>query len=159
MTQDWHPAFRGLNLPHQQVGKLLPGDLVTWEATYRDGRVLREREGHVYAQIDRTLLVRFGLVQHGELLIEVWPEQGGNGANLVYRRRTTTIMFEGRTAVNFLVGFVPCGPLLFVNTELSTYRTAPGFILGDPDFAPVPSRPHEGELWSELLADDLRVAG
>lgn len=142
--------LRGVNMPAPFWAQ---GDVVTWEVTYRNGRVLREREGAVYAQIERGEVTRFALVMPGEVLFETWPPDEQAGRRLLYRRRTTIAPGEGR-GVGFLVGWVP-ELLWWIDPGSMSYRESPGFVVGDPDFAPVP--PVAVEHWDVFLPDNLRL--
>lgn len=144
--------LRGINMPAPFWSA---GDVVTWEVSYANGRVLREREGGLYRQIDRGQVTRFALVSPGEVLFETWPPDQLAGRRLVYRRRTRLGVGVGRH-VGFLVGWVP-DLIWWVDPTMGLYRESPGFVWGDPDFAPVPPIPQEGETWAVLLPDDLRV--
>jgi hypothetical protein len=90
--------------------------LVTWEAVYDDSTVVRERDGFLYANLDRNRLVELRLVTPGEIFAAVLAGDGRNGWNLVYRRRT--IMTAGQTKqVWFMLGFMPMGPFVAVQPE------------------------------------------
>jgi hypothetical protein len=137
---------RGIELlrPRYAPGLLHPADVATWEALHEDGTVLREREGAVYRQIDRSQLSAFRIVQAGELLLEMLPPAGATGRNLVYRRRTT--LGSGGRDVLFVVGWVPMGPAVTLNLRAGTFRTLETFTPGDPELDPPDLHPWEGEI-------------
>lgn len=145
--------LRGINLPSQ---RMYPADMVTWEAHYGDGHVLREAEGALYREIDRPRLVSFKLVYPGEVLFDLHVEGGDAQSRLVYRRRTALSIGEGRVPLGFLLGWVP-DKLFWFSPKDFSYRMSDAFVIGDPDFHPVPCLVSEGEHWDKLLPDNLRV--
>lgn len=123
-------------------------DIVSWEAVYDDGWVLREREGHRYAEIDRNRLKAFRLVRAGELVFELdVTRDGRTGHNFVYRRRTIMGVGAGRDVI-FLLGFAPMGPVIAVNPDLGKYAVREFFDPHDEVFAPPDPIPQEGEMFS-----------
>ena len=138
--------MRGLDLRLPQIARdrLTPADFVTWEVLYDDGTTQREDLGVRYGEIDRGRLRSFRLHRGGETLIETFPPLGATGRNLVYRRRTT-MNHGGDRRVIFLVSWYPMGPALALDPAAESYRTAPGFVPGDPDFDPPVLHPWEGE--------------
>jgi len=128
----------------------VPAFMVSWEAESDDGSVLRERDGALYSQIDRTNLKTFRLVSPGEILIEAPIKGGRTGWDLCYRRRTRMETGSGATggSVWFLVGFVPMGPAMAFNSATLDYRDAPRFG-NDPNglFAAPTPHPDEGEFF------------
>lgn len=122
-------------------------DLITWEVEYIDGTLHKEKEGAVYAGIDRNSLKKFKLMTiDGNVLFETWPPPGFNGHQLVYRRRISMIQTEGIRKVLFLLGWMPNGPAFVIDIAGGTYRELPkGFDPTDPEaYPPVPM---PGELW------------
>jgi len=144
-------GLRGINIP---PGDLLQADLVTWEARYTDGSVLREREGAVYAQIERNRLASFCLVAPGEVIAEIWPRAGCNGTRLVYRRRSSVSVKHGRSVVFFL-GWAG-GPYFVIRPDSGTYTEYDTLMSdvarNDPDAMPPSPLPEEGEYFT---LDDL----
>lgn len=124
--------------------------LVTWEAEYYSGQVLKEREGRLYADIDRNELKEFRLVAPGEILLRVPMGNGRAGHHLCYRRRSTLEMGPGASGRNtwFIVGFVPMGPVVAYSPGLDEARQSSRFIAGDPIFLPPNPRPQEGETFT-----------
>lgn len=148
-----------------QVGGLDEADLVTWEAVYADGFVLREREGHKYADIDRPALAYFQLVAPGETLMTLPTDRphGRTGENLVYRRRTAigapAAGGPAKRRVFFLIGFVGPGPIIALYPSENRYDERARFTEGDPDFYPPVPHPHEGEHWTLEAAQHTADAG
>jgi hypothetical protein len=135
-----------------RLAELVPGDLVTWEADYDDGTVLREAAGAHSSQIDRDRLVRFRLVGPGETLLDMAPPPGATGHNLIYRRRIAARyqtsgavgISQKRRRVIFLVGWAPMGPVVMVDPAAATVREERAFIVGDPDMYPPERAPEDG---------------
>lgn len=126
---------------------LVVEDMVTWEAEHIDGSVQRERDGAVYAGIERSTLRKFRLVTlDGQVLFETWPPEGHTGHQLVYRRRISMVQSEGERRVLFLIGWIPTGPAFVLDISGGSYRELPqGF---DPaDVEAYPPVPMPGELW------------
>lgn len=131
---------------------ILNSDTVTWEAEYHDGTLHKEKEGKMYAGIDRSNLKKFKLMTiDGNCIFETWPPLGKNGHQLIYRRRTSMVQSEGGRNVVFLIGWGLDGPAFVINVDTGLYRELPnGFDPGDPEASP--PQPMPGELW---LADNM----
>jgi hypothetical protein len=125
--------------------------LVTWEAEYHSGQVLRERQGLKYGDIDRNALKEFRLVAPGEILVRAPMNEGRTGYNFCYRRRTSMSARQGEGFVRdtwFLLGFVPMGPVLAFHPQTLEVKQAPRFVPNDPLFYPPNPHPDEGELFT-----------
>lgn len=125
--------------------------LVSWEAEYHDGRVIKEREGRAYADIDRYQLKEFRLVSPGEILMRAPMKDGRTGHNLCYRRRVVMSAATGQGFTRntwFMVGFVPMGPVFAYSPGLDEAKQAVRFVHGDPLFSPPAPHPNEGETFS-----------
>lgn len=129
--------------------------VVTWEAIYDDGREVREKDGALYAHLDRNALREMRLVSPGEILACIWASYGRTGWNMVYRRRTMMGSSGGRETW-FLLGFMPMGPFVAIQPErleiLKTEKLQPGAgPLGM--VSPVGT-----ELWNPSHQADARLA-
>lgn len=127
---------------------------VSWEAVYQDGTVDREREGALYAGINRSLLTSFRLVSPGEILVELPITSPRTGWNLVYRRRT--ILNRGNRHVWFLTGFVPMGPVVAFQPETEQLLKSDHFHEGAGPLGKVEPMPEE--RWLPSHSTDLRLA-
>lgn len=129
---------------------------ITWEAVYSSTHaggeeVYREREGGLYANIDRNRLKSFRLVAPGEVIFEAPMSHGRTGHNLLYRRRTQHNSARG-TQVWFLVGFVPMGPFASIDARTGEVTISPRLFPGAGRFGEVQAIPEAGELWDGSLA-------
>jgi hypothetical protein len=119
---------------------------VTWEAVYKNGSLLRERDGYRYKDIDRHELGSFQLVASEQLLVVAHMNNGRTGHDLCYRRRTR--MSYGDKVVWYLIGFVPMGPVLAYQPETEILEQHHKFEDGGSGlFAPPVPHPEEGELF------------
>lgn len=127
---------------------------VTWEAIYRDGTTLRERDGALYAGIDRSLLKSFRLVSPGEILVELPVSSPRTGWNLVYRRRTIHNFGNGRQ-VWFLTGFIPMGPVVAIQPETEQIMKADHLTSGAGPLGQVQPTPEE--KWLPAHVTDVHL--
>lgn len=128
--------------------------LVTWEAVYKGGAIDREREGALYAGIDRSLLSTFRIVAPGEILVEMPIVSPRTGHNLVYRRRT--IMNRGQRHVWFVVGFMPMGPVVAIQPETEQIMKAEKFSEGAGPLGQI--QPTPNEKWLPSHTTDVRLS-
>jgi len=142
-----------LGLPRyedQGIGTLVSkGDMVHWEVLYEDNTILRSDLGAEYKAIDRSKLRSFRLVMGGELLAELFPPEGRNGNDLMYRRRIAMGSggYDGLTRqVIHLAGYAP-GPWLALDMDNESVYTADRLTFGTKfgAFDPVVPMPTEGE--------------
>lgn len=117
--------------------------MITWEAHHTDGFVLKELEGALYRQIDRSQLMTFRFVQGHQPLLELHVTDGRSGWNLVYRRRTIMGQSGGKRVI-YLAGFIPQGPVIGLSEDL-TFERREFFTPGDPIFSPPVPIEEEGE--------------
>ena len=101
---------------------------IAWEAVYSNGTVVRERDGHLYQNIDRAKLAHFILTDAGRALIDMPMQDGHDGWHFFYRRRT--VMTMNRREVWFLMGFIPMGPIHAFNPGTGQLRETNSL---DPD--------------------------
>lgn len=119
---------------------------IFWEAHYIDGTHISEARGAKYSQIDRANLRTFLLRDNEGPLVELAAEEGRTGWNLVYRRRTTLIPGQGQSVV-YMLGWVPMGPIIAVDSDNFQIYQASSFIPNDPMFYPPVQHAWEGERW------------
>lgn len=131
------------------TGVVAAGDLVTWEAILGDDAVQREADGVLYADVNRQRLRLFRLRDAQGILIDLPVPDTGSGYNLIYRRRIEPQRGPTKPRkVFFIVGWVPMGPVIFINPDNMTFRTERSFIPGDPDLYPPVPHPKEGERFT-----------
>lgn len=118
--------------------------MVTWEAQYFDGTVLRETQGGKYQHIDRSQLKTFRIVAPGEVLLELRTGDGRTGQNLCYRRRNGLNQGGGKVTW-FVAGWVPMGPAYAVDVANEEIYVGPGFVQGDKILYPPDPIPEAGE--------------
>jgi hypothetical protein len=125
--------------------------LVTWEAEYHNGSVIKEREGRSYKDINRADLKEFRLVGPGEILLRLPITDGRTGHDLCYRRRTDMSAQMGQGFIKntwFMVGFAPMGPVFAYNPGTDEGMQSPRFIPNDPLFYPPEPHLNEGERFN-----------
>lgn len=121
---------------------------IYWEAEYETGSI-SEARGARYKDIDRARLTLFRVRDNEGPLVELPVEHGRTGWNLVYRRRTTIYTVgEMRASVIYLLGWVPQGPILAIDSTTYQIYQAEAFVSGDPIFYPPVPNPAEGERWA-----------
>lgn len=121
-------------------------DTIWFEVTYLDGTTRSEMSGLTYADINRGNLGAFRLRDGDGPVIELTPEDGRNGHNLVYRRRTI-LGPDGDLTKPFTVyilGWIPQGPVFAVEQGTFQIYQADSFLPGDRMFYPPQPAPYEG---------------
>ncbi len=121
-------------------------DSIYWIATYTDGTQISEATGGKYRKIDRANLHSFLLRDGQGPLVELSVDGVRSGWNLIYRRRTAITPGIGQKTI-YLVGWVPQGPIIAVDSHTYQIAEVPSFIEGHPIFYPPQPSRWEGERW------------
>lgn len=117
---------------------------VWWEVQYVNGIVVSQARGAKYENIDRTNLASFTLFVAGfGPVVQLTPEDGRYGHNLVYRKRT--VWLDKQEKIVHVLGWVPRGPLFAVSEEGELIDQANTFIFGHAIL--YPPVPHASERW------------
>lgn len=106
---------------------LTPGDLVMWEAGLVDGTVLREADGHRYADLPLEHLSWFRLRLGTEVLCELPVPLGADGRCLRFRRDVAPAVGAQPREVRLKVGWVPMGPAIAIDPARGEAWVAPSF--------------------------------
>lgn len=118
-----------------------------WEVEYDDGTTYSEAQGGTYRNINRERLRHFRFRDGTGPIIELTAEDGRTGWNLVWRRRKAKLGETDQTKDIYVMGWVPQGPIMAVDTHEEKVYHAERFIPGDPIFYPPAQHPYEGERW------------